>query len=163
MEDKGPKQLREIDFERLKTAESLIVEHHVLLRNIKNHLPMLERKLAFYSDRLEGLFYRTHYGSKKLSGIQNYTCDIVETLRSLSPVIGQPISETFDKIYAAGTVAEELNGSENWNRRAMPLLNAFLHAEIFLRTSIEQGRKLKYAPQLLPEGWAAVLCFYNLR
>ncbi len=35
--------------------------------------------------------------------------------------------------------------------------------EKILEMAVKYGRKLEKAPELLPSGWAALLCLYNLR
>lgn len=42
-------------------------------------------------------------------------------------------------------------------------VEAFLHAKSFLEMVVKYGKELETAQNLLPSGWAAVLCFYDLR
>jgi hypothetical protein len=145
---------------------SSVIEHHVLLENLKHNMPLLEEKLAEYSEEwpFEDPFYRAHYGSNKVYQVQNSTQDIVETLRSLSPILRQPLGDYMQKIYEQGT-GKEFHASHNqdWIGHAMPLVTAFLHARTFLELAVKYGKELKTAPAILPSGWAAILCFYNMR
>ena len=43
------------------------------------------------------------------------------------------------------------------------LIEAFLHAKFFLEMVVKYGKELEAAQNLLPSGWAAVLCLYDLR
>ena len=50
-----------------------------------------------------------------------------------------------------------------WDAATRPLLEAFFHANYFLRMTIKYGHELNEPPEMLPSGWAALLCLFNLR
>ena len=43
------------------------------------------------------------------------------------------------------------------------IAEAFFHAHYFLEMLVKYGNELKFPPNMLPSGWAAVLYLYNLR
>ena len=43
------------------------------------------------------------------------------------------------------------------------IVEAFLHARYFLEMAVRYGQELKHPPALLPSGWAALLCLFELR
>ncbi len=51
----------------------------------------------------------------------------------------------------------------NWQERTRPVLEAFWHCGYFLRQLARYGRELEAAPEMLPDGWAAVLELYGQR
>ena len=53
--------------------------------------------------------------------------------------------------------------NKRWLEETRPILEAFFHARMMLEFVVRYGRELEDAPQVLPSGWAAVLCLYNLR
>jgi len=44
-----------------------------------------------------------------------------------------------------------------------PILEAFWHTKYFLAIIAKYGKELQNAPQVLPSGWASVLCLFSLR
>lgn len=53
--------------------------------------------------------------------------------------------------------------NDNWLTETRPVVEAFLHAKYFLEMIIKYGGELKEMPDIMPSGWASVLCLYNLR
>ncbi len=137
-----------------------------LLANIKAKLPELEKLLErvsspwFYEDRI----YRFYYQSFKVYSIQDVTKEIVEALRSIAPE-GQPLCKEFEEIIRDGASGKkfEWEHNENWTHNTRVFVEAFFHAEFFLKMAIKYGKELEKAPNMLPSGWAALLCLYGLR
>lgn len=143
-------------------------KHNQLLTNIKSRLPELT---ALYNEmcehwQYEDPLYRFYYQSYKVYYLQNNTQRIVSALRSLSPADQSlPLNATFGEIIAAGAsgVQFELSHNEHWTMHTRPFVEAFFHAKYFLEMIVKYGQELDATPEMLPSGWAAVLCLYNIR
>ena len=137
-----------------------------LLNNIKAKLPVLESLLQETNSHwsYEDPVYRFYYQSFKVYYLQKTTGKIVEVLRSLGPA-GRTLCEEFEEIIETGAGGKkfEPEHNESWTQHTRPFLEAFFHAKFFLEMVVKYGRELAEPPQLLPSGWAAVLCLYGLR
>jgi hypothetical protein len=137
-----------------------------LLANIKLRLPELEELLEemnshwFYEDSV----YRFYYHSFKVYDLQNKTDKIVEALRSITPE-GQTFCMEFQEIIESGVSGKkfELEHNKNWTYHTRVFVEAFFHAKFFLEMAVKYGKELKKPPDMLPSGWAALLCLYDLR
>jgi hypothetical protein len=143
-----------------------------LLINIKAKLPDLEKLLADCTEHWasEDLIYRFYHQSFKVYRLQDYTNRIVMALTALLPEplretrTGQPLNEWFMEIIAEGTGKKfKWEHNERWLEETRPILEAFFHARYFLEMGIKYGKELDEAPQMLPSGWAGLLCLYNMR
>lgn len=147
----------------MRTEESARPDSR-LLERIKHRLPGLEKLLAEASSHwgYEDPIYRFYHQSFKVYGLQASTQQIVSALHDLAD--GHALNPWFQEIVAAGTgksFTHEAN--RNWTAETRPILEAFFHARYFLEMVCKYGRELDTAPDLLPSGWAAVLCLYGLR
>ena len=135
-----------------------------LLLNIKQRLPALEKLLVDIEGHweIEDGFYRFYHQSFKVYHVQLITMEIRNALQNLLP--GCPMNEWFCKIIADGTGHEfELSHNRDWLQHTRPIIEAFFHAQFFLKMAVKYGRQLQEAPDLMPSGWAAVLYLFNLR
>jgi hypothetical protein len=112
----------------------------------------------------EDLVYRFYHQSFKVYGLQAETGKIVEALRSVAPR-GTTFSPMFEEIYRAGASGKQFEMAHNreWTAHTRVFLEAFFHARYFLEMAVKYGKELQAAPSMLPSGWAALLCLYNLR
>lgn len=137
-----------------------------LLARIKTKLPELEKLLEKISSHwgYEDPVYRFYYQSFKVYWLQSETREIVEVLRELAPE-GENLCEEFKEIVRAGggDVKFQPEHNKNWMKYTRVFVEAFFHAKYFLEMAVKYGRELEKAPELLPSGWAALLCLYNLR
>ncbi len=144
--------------------EQKMAHERVLLTNIAAKLPELENLLARANDRVvyDDLIYRFYHQSFKVYGLQAYTVEIVDILRSMLP--GLPMNRWFTDIINSGT-GKEFRDEDNvhWPESTRPILEAFFHARYFLEMVCKYGRQLKEPPKVMPGGWAAVLYLYNIR
>jgi hypothetical protein len=143
--------------ERLELADKL-------LSNIKQQLPKLEELLAQVESHwgIEDGFYRFYHQSFKVYPVQQATEEICDALQNLLP--GRPMNQWFRKIVADGTGGKfEISHNQDWLQHTRPILEAFFHANFFLKMAVKYGRELQSAPDSLPSGWAAVLYLFNLR
>ncbi len=140
------------------------VRESVLLRNIKRDLATLTRLSEGAESHWgsEDLVYRFYHQSFKVFAIQSLTTTLVDALQALLP------EATFDErittIVSEGTGKQfsyEMNA--HWDASTRPLLEAFFHASYFVRMTIKYGHELNEPPEMLPSGWAALLCLFNLR
>ena len=49
--------------------------------------------------------------------------------------------------------------NEKWTHHTRPFVEAFFHAKYFLEMVIKYGKEIEEPPEILPSGWAAVLCY----
>jgi len=147
----------------LSTAERRAREA-ILLKNIKRDLPALTRLSEEAESHWgsEDFVYRFYHGSFKVFAVQSLTTTIVDALHALLPEAA--LDEPFTTIIGEGTGKQfsyEMNA--RWDAVARPLLEAFFHANYFLKMTIKYGHELNEPPEMIPSGWAAVLCLFNLR
>ena len=149
-----------------KYFKNLKEQDNQLLVNIKAKLPELERLLEEISSHwgYEDPVYRFYYQSFKVYGLQNTTRRIVEALRALAPE-GKSLCKEFEEIIKVGASGKKFEPEHNktWTYHTRPFVEAFLHAKFFLEMVVKYGNELEEAQNLLPSGWAAVLCLYDLR
>ena len=137
-----------------------------LLANIKAKLPELETLLEEMTSHwgYEDPVYRFYHQSFKVYGLQSQTNRIVDALRSIAPG-GRSFCAEFREIIEAGAGGKrfELGHNKNWTSHTRAFVEAFFHARFFLEMAVKYGRELEDAPNLLPSGWAALLCLYDAR
>jgi hypothetical protein len=112
----------------------------------------------------EDLVYRFYHQSFKVYWLQDMTRRMVEALQSVAPS-GTTLSPMFEEIYQAGASGKqfEMKHNQQWTSHTRVFLEAFFHAKYFLEMAVKYGKELQAAPTMLPSGWAALLCLYNLR
>jgi hypothetical protein len=112
----------------------------------------------------EDLVYRFYHQSFKVYWLQDQTKRIVEALQSVAPG-GTTFSPMFEEIYQAGASGKqfEMRHNQQWTAHTRVFLEAFFHAKYFLEMAVKYGKELQAAPTMLPSGWAALLCLYDLR
>ena len=139
-------------------------EARSLLASLKRDLPELEALLAESSSHwgYEDPIYRFYHQSWKVYGIQEATSRIVERLKALAP--DRPLDGWFTAIVEEGTGRRfSVEDNRRWPVATRPILEAFFHARYFLEMAVKYGRELERPPQIIPSGWAAILCLYGLR
>jgi hypothetical protein len=112
----------------------------------------------------EDLVYRFYHQSFKVYALQSETNRIVAALQSVAPK-ATTLSPMFKEIYQAGASGKpfEIEHNQQWTAHTRVFLEAFFHAKYFLEMAVKYGKELQSAPTVLPSGWAALLCLYNLR
>lgn len=107
--------------------------------------------------------YRFYAGSFKVyDRLQPLTVRIVAALQALLP--DRPLNEDFRQIVAEGTGKDfESSHNQDWLRHTRPIIEAAVHAHHFLRMACKYGRELDTEPNVMPSGWAALLCLFDLR
>jgi hypothetical protein len=150
-------------------------KHDILLQNIKSNMSTLEELYNKYSDGFgcEDRIYRFYHYSFKVYWMQDWTREIVDILRKMSPhnekeLIREgkfsPFCPLFDEIMNEGTGWEfSRDHNKKWSLVTRPIIEAFFHAKYFLEMSIKYGKELEEAPQCMPSGWAALTELYNIR
>jgi hypothetical protein len=135
-----------------------------LLCQIAANLASLEQLLAKCSDEwgYEDPVYRSYHQSYKVFWLQEQTKEIVARLQALAPKL--PLNRWFMEIIESGTGKEfSLATNDTWAQSTRPIVEAFFHARYFLEMVCKYGKELSSPVQVLPSGWAAILCLYNLR
>lgn len=135
-----------------------------LFGKLKRKLPDLDKLLAESNDPwgCEDAVYRFYHQSWKVFELQDLTAKIVRQLKSLLP--GVSLNGWFLGIVREGTGKRfSPRDNETWTAVTRPILEAFFHARYFLEMAVRYGRELKFPPNLMPSGWAALLYLYNLR
>jgi len=140
----------------------------VLLKNVKKHMPELEKMMESATDHwdYEDKVYRYYHHSFKVYWVQDITNSIVKLLSKISPNKDKKkFCRFFQVILDDGCSGLEwkIEHNSDWTNTTRPLLEAFFHAKYFLEMAIKYGKKYKEAPQMLDSGWAALLCLYDLR
>lgn len=139
-------------------------EAAVLLESIHKNLPALTKLLESCSDHwgYDDPIYRFYYQSYKVYHLQEMTTKIVSQLQALAP--GRGMDKWFLAIVKEGTGKKfTTKHNENWLKHTRPIVEAFFHARYFLEMAVKCGRELEAPPEMMPSGWAALLCLYNLR
>ncbi len=146
------------------STETILRLEGVLLQNLRRQLPQLRELLQRINDHsYEDRMYRFYYQSFKVYSLQSDTKQIAEALAALAPE-GQPFSKFFQEIIRAGTGHQfKMEDNQHWLERTAPIVQAFLHGRYFLEMAVKYGEELQEAPQMLPSGWAALLCLYGIR
>jgi hypothetical protein len=139
-------------------------KHDVLLQNIKDRLGDFEILLDKYGNNFsyEDRMYRFYHHSFKVYVIQEWTEEIVQLLKEVSPHSMEELyrenrfshfCKEFDEIYHEGTgwkFAQHHNSK--WSKVTRPMLEAFFHAKYFLEMAVKYGKELDKAPQCMPSG-----------
>lgn len=137
-----------------------------LLANIKASISALDTLLEEISSHwgYEDSIYRFYHHSFKVYRLQNITRRIVDALRALAPE-GQSLCKEFEEIIKEGVSGKEFEHEHNeeWTQHTRPFVEAFFHAKFFLEMVVKYGKEMEEPPAMLPSGWAAVLCLYDLR
>lgn len=137
-----------------------------LLTNIQARWPDLAKLLEEINSHwsYEDPIYRFYHQSFKVYALQSETRRIVDALQSIAPT-GTIFCPIFQEIYQTGASGKqfELEHNRRWTVHTRPILEAFFHARFFLEMAVKYGKELSTAPKMLPSGWAALLCLYNLR
>lgn len=136
-----------------------------LLSNMKAALPALLELQRKVNDEwvTEDLLYRFWYQSFKVYYLQEYTVTIWSALNAITPQ-GCCLSEWFEQIVREGTGQKfEQSANDDWLKSTRCIPEAFFHAKHMLEMIIRYATELQSPPSMLPSGWAAVLCLYNLR
>jgi hypothetical protein len=139
-------------------------EVNELFRNLQTELQALETLLAQNSDGwgYQDPIYRFYHQSFKVFDLQHQTLSITEKLQQLAP--NGPLNEWFMQMVKEGTGKTfSTEDNRNWLAVTRPILEAFFHARYFLEMAVHYGKHLEFPPRMLPSGWAAFLCLYNLR
>jgi len=137
-----------------------------LLANIKARLPELKGLLQEMGSHwgYEDSIYRFYHHSFKVYGLQDNTRRIVDALKALMPE-GSSFCREFEEIIKAGADGKQFESehNRNWTMHTRPFVEAFFHAKFFLEMVVKYGKELEEPPDMLPSGWAALLCLYELR
>lgn len=137
-----------------------------LLMNIQTQLSDLVKLLDEVNSHwsYEDPIYRFYHQSYKVYALQSETRQIVEALQKIAPS-GTAFCPMFQEIYQAGANEKQFEPEHNrqWTAHTRPFLEAFFHAKFFLEMAVKYGKELVDAPTMLPSGWAALLCLYDLR
>jgi hypothetical protein len=153
--DALPPQLREM----LKKQDELLV-------NIKAHLSELEDLLKWVNadSSYEDYVYRFYHQSFKVYQLQDLTRKIADALRRIAPE-GTSFCAYFEELLQAGAGEKNFDMDHNreWTKHTRPFVEAFFHARYFLEMAVKYGKSLDKAPDIMPSGWAALLCLYDIR
>jgi hypothetical protein len=143
-------------------------EANELFANIRAALPELQTLLESISSDwgYEDYVYRFYHQSWKVYRAQDATERVVEALRKLAPR-REPdpgLNKWFEEIVRSGTGKTfEREHNARWLEVTRPMLEALFHARFFLEMICKYGKELERPPNMLPNGWAAVLYLYGLR
>lgn len=134
-----------------------------LLQSLQRDRPELEKLLEKCNDEwgYEDPVYRFYHQSFKVYYLQRSTESIVARLKALAPDL--PLTPWFEEIVRSGTGKQwKPEDNQRWTAETRPILEAFFHARYFLEMAVRYGDR-QFLPQVLPSGYAALLCLYGLR
>lgn len=137
----------------------------ILLENLRLQEPELRKLLDEVNDHwgYEDGIYRFYHQSFKVYHLEHSTAGIIAALAGVAPE-GRAFCGSFEQLTRTGTGREfTAEDNEHWVERTAPIVQAFLHAKFFLEMAVKYGVVFTEPPQILPSGWAAVLCLYRLR
>jgi hypothetical protein len=135
-----------------------------LLRNLREREAELRSQLEAASDHwgYEDPVYRFYHQSFKVYWLQERTRALAHLLGELAPT-DAPLDAWFLEIVRAGTGRQFVpEDNARWAEATRPIVEAFFHARYFVEMAVRYAR-LDAPPQLLPSGYAALLCLYGLR
>ncbi|MGD0696503.1 MAG: hypothetical protein ABSB82_16910 [Terriglobia bacterium] len=136
----------------------------ILLQNMRQHASELRRVLENVNSEwcYEDGIYRYYHQSLKVFNLQNQTKAMADALAAIAPE-GRPFGGLFGEMLRRGTGREfSLADNQHWVERAGPIVEAFFHARYFVEMAVKYA-ELAEPPEMLPSGWAALLCIYGLR
>lgn len=161
-----PKKIESDFLEKIKSnGVNLQRKNEELLANIKKDLPELEILLEKMNGDWfsEDHYYRIMHHSFKCYYAQDSTIEIINRIKKLAPE-GCTLNPDFEEIIKKGTeVKFEMSHNRDWLKHTVPIITAFSFAKMLLEMIIKYGKEFKEAPQCLPNGWAYVLYYFNLR
>jgi hypothetical protein len=111
-----------------------------LLENLRQRLPELKQLLCETEDHwaFEDSFYRFYHQSFKVYRVQELTEKIVTAFKNILPE--RPLNSRFLKIVEEGTGKKFLlKHNRQWLKQTRPQLEAFFHAQYFLRMMCKYG------------------------
>ena len=135
-----------------------------LLTNIKENKSEIEKLHNAFRQLEEDYVYRFYHQSFKVFGATEQIRQAKLLFEQLAPD-SLPLNDWFREI-ADTAVNKEFDFAKTnqiWLAETRPILEAFWHAKYFLEQMLVAANNLEVSPQMLPNGWAAVLYLYNLR
>jgi hypothetical protein len=138
--------------------------HQVLLEAIKARLTHIDELCDAFDRAEEDGVYRYYHQSFKVYGLQSLIGGAMSLFDEVAPA-GTKLNPWLQAI-AAGATARRFDlvrSNRNWQAETRPILEGFWHCCYFIRMLARYGHELDAAPDVLPYGWAAVLCLYDLR
>ena len=136
----------------------------ILLMNMRQHAPELRRVLENANNEwsYEDGIYRFYHQSFKVFNLQEQTKAMADALAGIASE-GRPFGKLFGEILRRGTGRVFfLEDNQHWVERAAPIVEAFFHVRYFVEMAVKYA-ELAEPPQMMPSGWAALLCLYGLR
>lgn len=140
-------------------------KHIRLLKNIKQQMPKLEELLGRIESHSgeEDLVYRFYHHSSKTPYIQDFTSEIYDLMKKISPYKTHEVLDTsFNNIVNIPQKQFEKKDLGNYEKAYRPMMEAFFHSKYFLKMAVKYGKEFQKPPHRCPSGWAAILELYNL-
>lgn len=150
-------------FKTLLDQKERIRKSNRLLTSLKKHRPELlaVQKEIMNHWSYEDMIYRYYHGSNKTYWIQTHTLKLKALFEAIFP--NTTFHKSFAAIIAKGTGHTfQLSHNDAWDKHTLPMLQAFFHCKYMLEMMLKYSKELDYAPKMLPSGWAALLCLYNI-
>jgi len=140
-------------------------KHKCLLKNIKREMPKLEELLGRIESHWgeEDLVYRYYHHSDKARYIPDFTSEIYEMLKNISPYKNRDVPDSYFQNIINTPKRGIKSHSKDFEKICRPMFEAFFHSKYFLKMAVKYGKELKKPPQVCGSGWAALLELYNIR
>ena len=136
-----------------------------ILYSIKLHMPEileLSHKCENYGE--DGV-YRFYHQSYKVYRLQDITERCVKLFNKIGAYAGiVELNSWYLQIVKEGTSTEfSFNDNKNWLASTRSIVEAYNHSRYFIEMMCKYGNSIEEPPQIMPSGWAVILCLYNSR
>ena len=135
-----------------------------LLDVVKERLGEVDGLLEMFESVEEDGVYRCYHQSLKAYSLQGAVKRAPRLFDELAPA-GTDLNPWLVALCedACAHQFDLARSNRHWQEETRPILEAFWHCHYFLRQLARYGRELDEPPRVMPYGWAAVLCLYNIR
>ena len=136
--------------------------HDALLARVRANLPALEALQREMAEAAPLGLLRFYASDLRVFELGRFVQQAAALFRAIAG--DGELTLPFGIIMQSATAGHlDLRGSRVWVMSALPVLTAFHHCAALVDLHVHYGRELDRMPDVLPAGWAALLCLYNLR
>jgi hypothetical protein len=136
--------------------------HDDLLNRIKDRLPALEELQQEMAEAEDIGFLHFYRSDPSVYDLRKLTAQAASLLRDIAA--DGELALSFEVIMQDATASKlDLTSSRMWILSATPTIAGFYHCRFFVERLVRYGHELEQSPDMLPSGWAAILCLYCLR
>lgn len=142
----------------------LLSRQQTLIAVVNRGLPELIDLSNEFNRVYEDGIYRFYHCSFKVYFLQEATSKAFQLFKQIGDEVGLEFFTPYKKFIDEGTDKEfDMSHNEDWSFHTRPIVEAFLHTKYLLDMMVKYGNELDEMPEILPSGFAAILCLYKLR